>query len=108
MKRISWFSAALLSGALFVAPSAQAFDPISAASVFSRLAVAPELSNPSVALLDVSTGEIVFESNNAEIGWDGTYLGKFVKEGIYTWKIEFQTTKSDARQVAVGHVNVLR
>jgi len=63
MKRISWFSAALLSGALFVAPSAQAFDPISAASVFSRLAVAPELSNPSVALLDVSTGEIVFESN---------------------------------------------
>ncbi|MEY4036983.1 MAG: hypothetical protein RL201_364 [Actinomycetota bacterium] len=63
MKRISWFSAALLSGALFAAPSAQAFDPISAASVFSRLAVAPELSNPSVALLDVSTGEIVFESN---------------------------------------------
>jgi len=63
MKRISWFSAALLSGALLVAPSAQAFDPISAASVFSRLAVAPELSNPSVALLDVSTGEIVFESN---------------------------------------------
>ena len=63
MKRISWFSAALLSGALVAAPSAQAFDPVSAASVFSRLAVAPELSNPSVALLDVSTGEIVFESN---------------------------------------------
>lgn len=63
MKRISWFSAALLSGALIVAPSAQAFDPISAANVFSRLAVAPELSNPSVALLDVSTGETVFESN---------------------------------------------
>jgi len=53
-------------------------------------------------------GEVIFESNNAAIGWDGTYLGKFVKEGIYTWKIEFQTTKSDARQVAVGHVNVLR
>jgi len=63
MKRISWFLATLLSGALFALPSAQAFDPISAANVFSRLAVAPELRNPSVALLDVSTGEIVFESN---------------------------------------------
>ncbi|WP_223299387.1 D-alanyl-D-alanine carboxypeptidase [Candidatus Planktophila lacus] len=46
-----------------ITPSASAFDPISAASVFSRLAVEPELSNPSVSLIDVSTGEIVFESN---------------------------------------------
>jgi D-alanyl-D-alanine carboxypeptidase len=63
MKRFTWFFPALLAGALMTAPGAQAFDPISAAGVFSRLAVAPELSNPSVALLDVSTGEIVFESN---------------------------------------------
>ena len=48
---------------LAITPSASAFDPISAASVFSRLAVEPELSNPSVSLIDVSTGEIVFESN---------------------------------------------
>lgn len=63
MKRFTWFFPALLAGALMTAPGAQAFDPISAAGVFSRLAVAPELSNPSVALLDVSTGEIVFEAN---------------------------------------------
>ena len=63
MKRFTWFFPALLAGALMTAPGAHAFDPISAAGVFSRLAVAPELSNPSVALLDVSTGEIVFESN---------------------------------------------
>lgn len=56
--------AALLTAAvLAITPSASAFDPISAASVFSRLAVEPELSNPSVSLIDVSTGEIVFESN---------------------------------------------
>lgn len=55
---------ALLTAAVMVfAPSASAFDPISAASVFSRLAVEPELSNPSVSLIDVSTGEVVFESN---------------------------------------------
>ena len=56
--------AALLTAAvLALTPSASAFDPISAASVFSRLAVEPELSNPSVSLIDVSTGEVVFESN---------------------------------------------
>jgi D-alanyl-D-alanine carboxypeptidase/D-alanyl-D-alanine-endopeptidase (penicillin-binding protein 4) len=56
--------AALLTAAvLAITPSTSAFDPISAASVFSRLAVEPELSNPSVSLIDVSTGEVVFESN---------------------------------------------
>ena len=55
---------ALLTAAVMVfAPSASAFDPVSAANVFSRLAVEPELGNPSVSLIDVSTGEIVFESN---------------------------------------------
>jgi len=56
-------SALLTAAVLSLTPSASAFDPISAASVFSRLAVEPELSNPSVSLIDVSTGEIVFESN---------------------------------------------
>ena len=56
-------SALLTAAVLALTPSASAFDPISAASVFSRLAVEPELSNPSVSLIDVSTGEIVFESN---------------------------------------------
>jgi D-alanyl-D-alanine carboxypeptidase len=55
---------ALLTAAVMVfAPSASAFDPVSAANVFSRLAVEPELGNPSVSLIDVSTGEVVFESN---------------------------------------------
>jgi len=56
-------SALLTAAVLTLTPSATAFDPVSAASVFSRLAVEPELSNPSVSLIDVSTGEIVFESN---------------------------------------------
>jgi gliding motility-associated-like protein len=53
-------------------------------------------------------GEVIFETNNADFGWDGSYHGKVVKEGTYSWKIEFKTSKSDARKVAVGHVNVLR
>jgi D-alanyl-D-alanine carboxypeptidase len=63
MKKLSSICAFLLSATLLVIPSASAFDPVSAANVFARLAAAPELGNPSVSLLDLSTGEIVFESN---------------------------------------------
>jgi gliding motility-associated-like protein len=55
-------------------------------------------------------GEIIFESHDAQVGWDGTYGidGSLVKEGTYTWKIEFKTKASDERKMEVGHVNVLR
>ncbi|MDX1652695.1 MAG: PKD domain-containing protein, partial [Brumimicrobium sp.] len=56
-------------------------------------------------------GEVIFESNNAEIGWDGTYgieSTEKVKDGTYIWKIEFKTKYNDERIVEVGHVNILR
>jgi gliding motility-associated-like protein len=53
-------------------------------------------------------GEVLFESNNSNFGWDGTYGGKIVKDGTYVWKIEFKTKYTDERQVHHGHVNVLR
>lgn len=63
MKNLIKGSVMLTAGLLALTPSAGAFDPVSAASIFSRLAIKPELSNPSVSLIDVSTGEVVFESN---------------------------------------------
>jgi gliding motility-associated-like protein len=53
-------------------------------------------------------GEVLFESNNAEFGWNGTYDGEIVKDGTYVWKIEFKTKYTDERVVKVGHVNLLR
>ncbi|MCO5269214.1 MAG: choice-of-anchor L domain-containing protein [Brumimicrobium sp.] len=53
-------------------------------------------------------GEILFESHNAEVGWNGTYGGKVVRDGTYIWKIEFKETMSDQHHTEVGHVNVLR
>jgi gliding motility-associated-like protein len=57
-------------------------------------------------------GEIVFESRNPEIGWDGTYGGNheigLCQEGVFTWKIEFKTIRNDERKMIVGHVNLLR
>ncbi|GAB5418880.1 MAG: hypothetical protein Crog4KO_01390 [Crocinitomicaceae bacterium] len=53
-------------------------------------------------------GEIVFESNNHEVGWDGTYGGDIVQQGTYTYKIEFGLEYTDAREIITGHVNIIR
>jgi gliding motility-associated-like protein len=57
-------------------------------------------------------GEIIFESHNTDIGWDGSYGAnreiEMVQDGTYTWKIEFKVTSTDERKMVVGHVNVLR
>ncbi len=54
-------------------------------------------------------GEIVFVSYNVSVGWDGTYgNGGEVPQGVYVWKIEFDTHLHDNRQYANGIVNVLR
>jgi gliding motility-associated-like protein len=57
-------------------------------------------------------GEIIFESRNAAIGWNGTYGSngeiEMCQDGTYTWKIEFKTNASDERKMVVGHVNLIR
>jgi D-alanyl-D-alanine carboxypeptidase len=63
VKKLLAFSAAIISASVLASPSASAFDPQAAAKVFKKLAAAPSLNNPSVSLVDVSTGEVVFESN---------------------------------------------
>jgi D-alanyl-D-alanine carboxypeptidase len=64
MKKLLRLFAAVIVASVLVTPSATAFDPVSAASVFARLAAVPELSNPSISLIDVSTGKVVFESES--------------------------------------------
>jgi gliding motility-associated-like protein len=54
-------------------------------------------------------GEIIFETKDANVGWDGSYLNQeLVQSGVYTWKIEFKTNRNDERKRVYGHVNVLR
>lgn len=57
-------------------------------------------------------GETIFESNDSNVGWDGTYgLGdqvRYVQDGTYTWRIEFKLKRNDSRKIVSGHVNVIR
>lgn len=53
-------------------------------------------------------GEIVFSSQNPQIGWDG-YLN-FVKcpEGIYTYSIRFKLNMTNELKTISGHVTLLK
>lgn len=54
-------------------------------------------------------GEIIYESYDATVGWDGTYGNKgIVPAGVYTWSIEFKEKNTDKRHQHNGHVNVFR
>jgi gliding motility-associated-like protein len=55
-------------------------------------------------------GEIIFESHDASVGWDGTYGdgSGIVMDGTYVWTIEFKVTQTSERKKIQGHVNVLR
>jgi gliding motility-associated-like protein len=55
-------------------------------------------------------GELIFETKNVNIGWDGSYgtLGRKVQDGVYTWKITYKKKEDDSRHVVVGHVTLIR
>ncbi len=53
-------------------------------------------------------GELIFESHNVKIGWDGTYGNKIVENNTYVWKIEFNEKQTEKQHVKLGHVNVVR
>jgi gliding motility-associated-like protein len=53
-------------------------------------------------------GELLFESLDYQTGWDGTYGGKMMPQGVYIWKIEFKDEFTDERFETQGHLNLLR
>lgn len=52
-------------------------------------------------------GQLVFESRDLGIGWDGNYNGQLVQEGIYTWVIYYKLEDSDAKEVQTGNITLM-
>lgn len=52
-------------------------------------------------------GEILFESHDSNVGWNGKYGGQIVKDGSYVWKINVKD-KNGIMQQFKGHVNLIR
>lgn len=66
-----------------------------------------DLRNYELIIFD-RWGEILFESRNPEIGWDGSYSGKTAQDGVYTWKINVRDGNTNKQYSLVGHVSLLR
>ena len=53
-------------------------------------------------------GELLFESHNKEVGWDGTYGEKTSLPDTYIWKVEFKEELSNKKHIEVGNVNLVK
>ncbi len=52
-------------------------------------------------------GEVIFESNEVDFAWDGTYKGQMVQDNVYVYKIKYVTT-SRIEETIVGHVVLIK
>ncbi len=53
-------------------------------------------------------GELIYETNDPIKGWDGTYQGEIVQNGVYLYQLRFKTTEDLQYQNMEGLVNVIR
>ncbi len=56
-------------------------------------------------------GELIFESHNMNVGWNGTYAsGDYgqSQDGVFTWKILARVKSTGERKQFVGHVALLK
>jgi gliding motility-associated-like protein len=53
-------------------------------------------------------GQLIWESEDIDGEWDGTYDGQKVPEGIYNWFIRAKDLITDEPYLFKGHINVLR
>jgi gliding motility-associated-like protein len=53
-------------------------------------------------------GEIIWESNDPKMSWDGTFNGKVVSEGTYNWTIQAKDLINDGKYNFNGYINVIR
>lgn len=55
-------------------------------------------------------GEVVFQSNDINVSWDGTYKGELVPGGVYPWIITYESIieEDDTQYLEKGSVTVVR
>jgi gliding motility-associated-like protein len=52
-------------------------------------------------------GQLLFESNDIRIGWDGYYKDKLMSQGVYIWKVTCRFSTGEVK-VFTGDVTLLR
>lgn len=53
-------------------------------------------------------GQLVWESHDPSVGWDGTFGNSYVPDGMYSWKMEFVNEVTNQIFLRSGFINVFR
>jgi len=53
-------------------------------------------------------GEVIWESYDATISWDGTYKGQLCPTGSYVYDIKFGGNNNGIKYSFTGNVNLIR
>lgn len=53
-------------------------------------------------------GEMIWESSDLSVGWDGTYNGRVAQNGSYSWIINCKDARTDEKHQFTGHLSILR
>jgi gliding motility-associated-like protein len=53
-------------------------------------------------------GEVIFNSKDTQIVWDGSFKNFELQSGTYTWVVQFRDKHTFKRYKHEGHVNLLR
>ncbi|MCC6818052.1 MAG: gliding motility-associated C-terminal domain-containing protein [Bacteroidia bacterium] len=72
----------------------------------------PRGRNITVTLFQIYNrwGELIFETDMDGVGWDGTFKGEYVQEGLYMWKLNYTTPSGPylKKSNAAGQILLIR
>ena len=53
-------------------------------------------------------GNVVWESNDPNGRWDGSYNGKKCTDGVYIWRLQFNVFDNDSKILDQGYLTIIR
>jgi gliding motility-associated-like protein len=53
-------------------------------------------------------GEVVWETRDTKAEWDGTFGGKPIQAGVYSWVAMYKQRDNDGKKTLNGFVQILR
>jgi len=95
------------SDILFFAPTAFTPDGDEFNQTWDFSVIGIDIYNFELMIFD-RWGEMIWETHDVNSSWDGTYHGKIVPTGAYTWIAKVKALDTDGKQTFTGYFNLFR